>query len=170
MKKTMSIKIATLFMAMVMLIMSAGTTTAFAAGNDHFPYWQWHDVGGYTFTNDNTTPWKTVDSNASQMYLHLAFKKADGANTDGCNPNRVVDAGQGRLRLMVYVEREGQSGRELIFSCPSNSNNSVVDDYSLTFNVNSGQRIRFYFDAVSEDGSNGHYRSCTITKFSGFAY
>lgn len=170
MKKTMSIKIATLFMAMVMLFMSAGTTTAFAAGNDYFPKNEWHDVTGFTFTNDNTTPWKTVDSSATKMYLHLGFKKADGTNINNTNPKRITDAGQGRLRLLVYVEREGQSGRELIFSCPTNQNNSIFDDYSLDFNVNPGQRIRFYFDAVSEDGSNGHYRSCNVTTFEGYAH
>lgn len=165
MSKTISIKIVTLFMAIAMLFASVGTTTALAAGNDYFPAGSWHDVGGFTFTNNNTTPWKTVDSSASKMYLHLAFKKADGTNSKG-----TVDAGQGRLRLLVYVEREGESGKELIFSCPSNSNNSICDDYSIEFNVKSGQRIRFFFDAVSEDGSNGHYRSCTVTTFQGKAY
>lgn len=111
MKKTMSIKIATLFMAMVMLFMSAGTTTAFAAGNDYFPKNEWHDVTGFTFTNDNTTPWKTVDPNASSMILHLCFKKADGTNLNNTNPKFIKDAGIGNVRLVVYVEREGQSGR-----------------------------------------------------------
>lgn len=164
MRKKISIKIVTLLMAMVMLL-TAGATTAFAAGNDYFPKGQWHSIGEFAFKNNNTTPWKTVDSSASNMYLDLDFKKADGNN-----PTGLVDAGQGRLRLLIYVEREGESGRELIFSCPTNYDNSVCNEQTLSFHVNPGQRIRFFFDAVSEDGSNGNYRSCHIVQWKGFAY
>ena len=165
MMKKKSFRIATLLLAMVMFFMCTGATTAFAAGNDYFPKGQWHSIGEFAFKNTNTTPWKTVDSNATQMYLDLDFKKADGSN-----PTGLVDAGQGRLRLLIYVEREGQSGRELIFSCTTNSDNSVRNEQTLSFNVTPGQRIRFYFDAVSEDGSNGNYRSCHIVQWKGFAY
>lgn len=162
--KKISIKLATLFMALVMLF-TTSATSAFAAGNDYFPKGQWHSIGEFAFNNNNTTPWKTVDPSASQMYLDLTFKKADGSN-----PTGLVDKGIGRLYLYIYVEREGISGRELIFKCDTYQDNSFRNEQTLSFNVRSGQRIRFFFDAVSAEGTNGYFRSCHILQWREYAY
>lgn len=159
MKKNIFTRFATIAMACMMLVMAAGATPVQAAGNDYFGYAENHEIGGFTFSNNNTTPEKTVstDARTHRMILRLWYRK-------WIFDEGVSDSG---IRLSVYVVRANGS-KELIYQGVTNSKDDISNVQTNWFSVRPGEKIKFFFDASSSGATNGKYRTCEITQWWGY--
>lgn len=151
--KTRIIRFTGIVMAIVMLVGFTFSTRTYAAGTETLPI-GYTRIGGFTFTDTNLTPVKTVSGRYMNIFLH--FKKAD------------IDAGIGNVKLTVNV-RDANTGQIIspTYVWTADPENKVYTSVVLP-KVDLGysnRRVQIWFDASSTGQSNGNYRSIT---FSGF--
>lgn len=126
------------------------------AGVETLPYGS-YEIGGFTFTNTNLTPVKTVAG--SKFRFDGVFCKA------------ASDRGIGPVKLTVQV-RDANTG-EVISTWVSEQSREDMDAIFLSDTIDlgyAGRKIQFWFDASSVGQSNGHYRSIEIMNFSTYVF
>lgn len=148
-----------LLMAVVMVCVSIAPVQVFAAGTETLPLGE-YSVGGFTFTDQNLTPVKTMPAGAHTLNFLIRFKKAD------------IDTGVGQVKLTVQVR--DMNGNVVASKVVDDISGYVTGSYKRATTVfiddipvTPGQQFQLWFDASSVDPSqsNGSYRSIQIVTF-----
>ena len=150
----LNIRFICLLTALAILLMGNFAPTVYAAGVETWERGYVYNVGGFTFTNTNTTPTKTI--NGENLSLILGWKKAS------------TDRGIGDVKLTVQI-LDSTTGNPLTSKLQYyfEDDGSGYSWVNLTLsNLNYGQKIKIWFDASSVGSSNGNYRSIEIKTFS----
>lgn len=112
-------------------------------------------IGGFTFTNDNLTPVKTVEG--SKIAFSISFRKAS------------IDTGIGNVKLKFQVRDINGSALSPVMEEVANTDGSVAtlatDYIDLGY---PGRKIQLWMDASSTGTSNGNYRSIEIYNWCSF--
>lgn len=112
-------------------------------------------IGGFTFTNNNLTPVKTVEG--SQISFSVSFKKA------------ARDAGIGNVKLKFQVRDTYGNALSPVIEQVANTDGSpaflTMDYINLGY---SGRKIQLWMDASSTGQSNGNYRSIEVINWTSF--
>lgn len=108
-----------------------------------------YSTGGFTFTDTNLTPVKTIAG--SKISFTIVFKKAS------------IDAGIGNVKLKFQVRDIYGNAISPIYEKAANTDGSdtflTIDDLDLGYN---GRKVQFWYDASSTGQSNGNYRSIEV--------
>jgi hypothetical protein len=128
-------------------------STGFAAGTETFTVGAWYEVGSFSFSDCNLSPWKTVEGR--YLTMRVDFHKP------------TWDAGLGEVKLTMDI-RDAYTGQSIYgpFVVGTTSGTTVVS--CVYYNIDlgyAGRVIQFWFDASSVGASNGNYRSLTIDTF-----
>jgi hypothetical protein len=140
-------------MLLAVMLVACTFTTGFAAGEETLPVGTWYDIGSFSFTNVNFSPWKTVEGR--YLTMRVDFHKP------------TWDAGLGEVKLTMDI-RDAYTGQSIYgpFVVGTTSGTTVVS--CVYYNIDlgyAGRVIQFWFDASSVGTSNGNYRSLTIDIF-----
>lgn len=121
----------------------------------------YQSIGGFTFTNTNLTPYKTVGQGAQTLKFKIYFRIAP------------TDRGIGKVKVSMQIR--DTSGHALsgvtsaIDRYNPDPNNFVRGTYLETekIHVNPGQKVQVWFDvsSVNPAESNGNYRSAWVVTF-----
>lgn len=143
---------------LIAFVMLMGTMiNVYAAGTETFPIGS-HNINGFTFTNNNLTPVKTMPNGVQKLVLGVKFRKA------------ATDKGIGQVKLTIQIR--DITGRVVT--------QKIVDDTSYNFasgyttfvtdpiSVSGGQKYQIFFDASSTGQSNGNFRTIEIGSFYSF--
>ncbi len=151
-----------LLMAFAMLLGGIPSIKAAASGRETLPVGA-YSVGGFTFTNYNLTPVKTMPNNARTLRFEVVFRKAD------------KDAGVGKVKLTVQIRNSrGQAVCTKVVEDTSGWNgiyfNRGTQLKTSQINVSPGEKYQIFFDASSVDPAhaNGKYRSIEVISFTSF--
>lgn len=177
--KKIKMRFASLFMALLMLVGSVAGTPVMAHAAEIEPSETaeeivitpraGHDVlnpgrqaiGGFTFTNTNTTPYKIVGNGANTLRFEVHFRVAP------------TDQGNGKVMLKMQIrDTNGNALCEVVQAIDryNPDPNNYVRGTTLStpeINVVPGQTLHVWFDASTANPaeSNGHYRSIQIVTF-----
>lgn len=145
-------------MALAMLVSSIFVTQVQAAGEETLPLGS-YSIGGFTFTDTNLTPIKTMPAGAQTLGFGVTFRKSP------------TDAGIGTVKLTMQI-------RDLSGNILAQSTKVDRSDYDIRFtrlyvgniNVSPGQKYQVFFDASSfnPSESNGNYRSIQLYTFASY--
>lgn len=145
-------------LALMLLVSGVTATKASAAGVETLPAGS-YEIGGFTFTNNNLTPVKTVGATG-----HIKFGVAWRISNN--------DAGLGDIKLTVQV-RNASTQRVLTSMVvkrePSDDGWYIYDETSPIY-VTAGTKLQIWFDASSVGASNGNYRTALIKSFTSILY
>lgn len=145
-------RIVSIVVLLAVILVGNFPTEVNAAGIENL-YSGVNNIGGFTFTNVNTTPTKTVEG--TSVTFTIKWKKADS------------DAGIGDVKLTMQI-LDATTGNALtgkyVFTRDATDTEEYITD-SFQVNVANGQKIKIWFDASSVDvsTSNGKYRSISIS-------
>ena len=131
---------------LIMAICSCVFKTTLAATNDTWKANTSYNYG-FTFTDDNLTPYKTC-KDAGKLVISGNFKKAD--------------SGASNIKLTVEL-RAYSSGKVLKKTVVTNSSYPKTDYFMLSYDVSAGQKVQIYFDASSVDNPPGFLRKATVS-------
>ncbi len=111
-----------------------------------------YTIGGFTFTDTNTTPVKTVKG--TSMSFTVKWKRASS------------DAGTGNEKLTIQII-DATTGKALSPKYTSVENGSAATLITPTLTVKYNQKIRIWFDVSTNKSSeaNGKLRSAQIITF-----
>ena len=131
---------------LVMAVCICSIQPAFAATHDTWKANTSYDYG-FTFTDDNLTPYKTC-RDAGDLVISGSFKKAD--------------TGSSNIKLKAQL-RAYPSGAILDETVVYNYNYPHVDYFMLSAHVSAGQKVQIYFDASSINNPPGFYRKAKVS-------
>lgn len=111
----------------------------------------WTIAGGnydadYTFTDDNLTPYKIIGDTGTLVVYGYFFKD---------------DSGDSNIKLTAQI-RDYPSGKILAQEVVENNDYPFSNNFMISTNVYSGQRIQLYFDASSINNPPGFYRKAYV--------
>ena len=152
MKLKLKHRITSCLIAMIM-VLSLGVSNAYASGTETFYLNHNYYVGSFTFTDQNTTPVKTVQG----RYLYTYFNMSRAS----------IDQGIPTTPIVVTVEVIDANTYQVIKTAYYYlSTSGYLGDGFETDLGYAGREIRYRFDASSYNGpTNGHYRSAYIETF-----
>lgn len=140
----------------MMLMTSTFASNVQAAGIETLPPGE-HYIGGFTFTNTNLTPVKTLPRNTRTLGFIIRFCKSP------------IDKGIGRVKLNVQVR--DINGKKLAEKTLQDTSDITgwrdTEMFISVPDVYEGQKIQIFFDALSVNPaeSNGNFRSIWVTSF-----
>lgn len=149
---TLKKRIFTCLMAILMLL-PIGATNVYAAGHDVVPLNAWHDIGDFTFSNTNTTPYKT----STGRYLTLGFMMQRSTSDRGVatTPIRV------EIKILDYSTGR-QIGSTQTMYLPTSTSLGTNSSFEWDLGY-SGRKFCIFFESFSYNGpTNGNYRTVYV--------